>query len=568
MVGMKGRKLYDISTLAIAFLVIVMVNILSSYVYEKWDWTEENRYSLTPATENLIDSISSPVYIRVLLKGDFPAGFKRLQSSTREFLRELQSRNGYIEVQFENPSEGTTEEINERREKLSERDIVPVNFRLKEGDGYSERLIYPYAIITMGEQQSVVNLLEEQIPGMSDEVTLNNSVSLLEYKFANAFQKLMKKYKPLIVFTSGHDELEPKQMADFRNELDEFYRFATLKVDSTTFIPPSVELLIVPKPLKKFEEKEKFIIDQYVMNGGSVLWLIDNIQVNLDSLRGVDQFIPPVTEVNLEDLFFKYGFRLNPDLVLDLQSSQIPLQIGMSGGSPQYDLFPWYYHPLVQPPSYHPVTKNLGRVNLFFPSSIDSIKTKYPVEKTPILFSSEYSMRQLVPMRLNFEILRYEPDLDRFNKSELPMGYLLEGKFASLYENRITDEMHSVLQQLEMEFLKESPEQTRMAVIADGDLVKNLFNPENEEYRPLGFNPYERRTYDNKDFVVNLVEYLINGEAVLGARNKEVKLRLLDRVQAQEEQFKWQFINIGIPIILLLFFGVVFNYLRKRKYAN
>jgi gliding-associated putative ABC transporter substrate-binding component GldG len=565
---MKGRKIYDLSTLGIAFVVIILINVMSAYVYQQWDWTEENRYSLTPSTENIIDSIDRPLYVRVLLDGKFPAGFKRLQSATRDFLRELQSRNGLIEVEFEDPSEGTAEEINQGRKKLSDRGIMPVNFRLKEGDGYTERLIYPYAIMSMGEEDAVVNLLEEQTPGMNDEVTLNNSISLLEYKFANAIQKLLKKYKPLVVFTSGHNELDPKYMADFRNEVDEFYRFATLKLDSTTFIPPSVELLIVPKPVKAFDEKEKFIIDQYVMNGGSVLWLIDKLKVNLDSLRGKEQFIPPEMDLNLEDLFFKYGFRINPDLVLDLQCSQIPLQVGMSGGRPQFDLFPWYYHPLVQPPAYHPVTKNLGRVNLYFASSIDSIKTKYKVEKTSILTSSEYSMRQLVPMRLNFKILHYDPDLERFNKSNLPMGYLYEGKFASLYENRMTEDMRMTLEEIELEFLKESPVNTRMAVISDGDFIKNVMNPNNDEYRPLGYNPYDRRTYDNKDFIVNLVEYLINGEAVLSARNKEVQLRLLDRVQAQEEKSKWQFINIGLPLLFLLVFGLLFNYIRRRKYAN
>lgn len=565
---MKGRKFNDIVTLIIAFVLIVMVNIFASYVYEKWDWTEENKYSLSESTEGIIDTIAQPIYVRVLLEGEFPAGFKRLQNATRDLLRELQSRNGYIEVQFENPSEGTTEEINQRRKTLSERGIIPVNFRMREGDGYTERLIYPYAIVSYGEEDAIVNLLEEQIPGMSDEVTLNNSISLLEYKFANAIHKLLRKMKPLIIFTKGHGELEPKQMADFRNELNEFYRFATLELDSTTFIPPSVELLIVPKPMTAFSEKEKFIIDQYLMNGGSILWLIDQLLVNMDSLRAEGNFIPPVTELNLDDMFFKYGFRINPDLVLDLQCSKIPLQIGMSGGSPQFDLFPWYYHPLIQPLSTHPVTKNMGRVNLFFPSSIDSIKTKYPVQKIPLLNSSEYSMRQLAPMRLNFEILRYEPDPERFDKEDLPMSYLLEGTFASLYENRVTEDMLQGLGQLELEFLTKSPSGTRMAIVSDGDLIKNQVNPENNEYRPLGYNPFERRVYDNKDFIVNLVEYLVSGEAVLSARNKEVKLRLLDSVQAQQEKLKWQFINIGLPLLLLILLGIFYHYYRKRKYSE
>ncbi len=541
--------------------------MLSSYVYEQWDWTEEKKYTLSSSTIHIIDSVQQPLYVRILLEGEFPAGFKRLQDATSDFLRDLEYRNGLIEVDFFNPVEGSTEEVNQRKQNLSEKGIVPVNFRLVQGEESVEKLIYPYAILSMGEEEAVVNLLEEQTPGLSDEVVLNNSISLLEYKFANAIHKLNRKFKPLIVFIQGHGELTNEQVADYRNQLDEYYRFATLTLDSSTFIPPSVELVIVARPKTAFTEKEKFVLDQYVMNGGHMLWLIDQLDVNLDSLRGKKQYIPTVRELNLDDMFFKYGFRINPDLVLDLECSSIPLQIGMSGGSPQFELFPWYYHPLIQPSQDHPVSRNMGRVNLLFPSSIDTLKTKYPTQKKVLLASSDYSMRQLIPMRLNFEILRYEPDPDMFSKSSFPTGVLLEGQFSSLYENRITAQMEQGLDQLDLKFKESGPQNGRMAIISDGDIIKNMINIENDQYRPVGFNPFDRRTYDNRDFIVNLTEYLINGATILGARNKEVKLRLLDRVQAKEEQTYWQFFNLAVPLIFLFIFGVGFNFWRQKKYS-
>jgi ABC-2 type transport system permease protein len=564
---MRSRKITDIITLSIALAVIIVLNMLSSYVYEQWDWTEEKKYTLSSSTIHIIDSVQQPLYVRILLEGEFPAGFKRLQDATSDFLRDLEYRNGLIEVDFFNPVEGSTEEVNQRKQNLSEKGIVPVNFRLVQGEESVEKLIYPYAILSMGEEEAVVNLLEEQTPGLSDEVVLNNSISLLEYKFANAIHKLNRKFKPLIVFIQGHGELTNEQVADYRNQLDEYYRFATLTLDSSTFIPPSVELVIVARPKTAFTEKEKFVLDQYVMNGGHMLWLIDQLDVNLDSLRGKKQYIPTVRELNLDDMFFKYGFRINPDLVLDLECSSIPLQIGMSGGSPQFELFPWYYHPLIQPSQDHPVSRNMGRVNLLFPSSIDTLKTKYPTQKKVLLASSDYSMRQLIPMRLNFEILRYEPDPDMFSKSSFPTGVLLEGQFSSLYENRITAQMEQGLDQLDLKFKESGPQNGRMAIISDGDIIKNMINIENDQYRPVGFNPFDRRTYDNRDFIVNLTEYLINGATILGARNKEVKLRLLDRVQAKEEQTYWQFFNLAVPLIFLFIFGVGFNFWRQKKYS-
>ncbi len=568
MVKMNKRKKNDLLTLAAVLGLVLSINILSSFVFFKWDWTEENKYTLTESTRQIVDSIGQPLYVRVLLEGQFPAGFKRLQSSTREFLRGLQKRNPNIEVRFENPSAGSNEEINQNRKTLSDRGIVPVNFRLKEGDEVVERLIYPYAIVAYGEQETVVNLLEEQTPGTNEEVVLNNSISLLEYKFANAFHKLRSKIKPIIAFTQGHGEISPEDAGDFRSALSSFYQFGSFTLDSATFIPPTIKLIIVAQPLEPFTEKEKFILDQFVMDGGSILWLVNRLDVHLDSLHGRKSYIPSEVDPNLDDLFFNYGFRVNPDLVLDLECSRIPLRIGQAGGAPQLDLFPWYYHPVVQPNRNHPITKNMGRVNLMFVNSIDSLKTKYDVEKTALLSSSDYARKQFVPMRLNFEILRYEPEVDKFNSPNIPMAYLYEGTFSSLYENRMTEEMLTRMEELNLKFKEKSSNNTRMAVVSYPNIIINEQGETRQDFRPMGFNPYERTVYDNKQFMSNLVEYLINGSTVLDARSKEVKLRMLDRVRAQQERAYWQALNIGAPLFILMVIGMIFYFWRQRTYVK
>src|SRR6056297_73734 len=568
MVKMNKRKKNDLLTLAAVLGLVLSINILSSFVFFKWDWTEENKYTLTESTRQIVDSIGQPLYVRVLLEGQFPAGFKRLQSSTREFLRGLQKRNPNIEVRFENPSAGSNEEINQNRKTLSDRGIVPVNFRLKEGDEVVERLIYPYAIVAYGEQETVVNLLEEQTPGTNEEVVLNNSISLLEYKFANAFHKLRSKIKPIIAFTQGHGEISPEDAGDFRSALSSFYQFGSFTLDSATFIPPTIKLIIVAQPLEPFTEKEKFILDQFVMDGGSILWLVNRLDVHLDSLHGRKSYIPSEVDPNLDDLFFNYGFRVNPDLVLDLECSRIPLRIGQAGGAPQLDLFPWYYHPIVQPNTQHPITKNMGRVNLMFANSIDTVKTKYPIKKTALLASSDYARKQFAPMRLNFEILRYEPEIDKFNSPNIPMAYIFEGVFSSLYENRLTQDMVDQMSELNLEVKTKSQNSTRMAIATYPNIITNKRGETRQDFRPMGFNPYERTVYDNKQFMANLVEYLINGSTVLDARSKEVKLRMLDRVRAQQEQTYWQILNLGVPLILLLIIGIIFHFWRQKMYAK
>ena len=561
------KRTKSLLNLALIIGIAVFLNILGSIFYSYFDLTEEGRFTLTKPTADLVENLENPVYFEVLLEGDFPAGFKRLQRGTREMLEDLRSYSGYIEYAFTDPNEGTVEEINARRQRLADRGITPVNLRVNTTEGVEQKLIYPYVIINYAGRSRTINLLEPESE-LPPEVTLNNSISLLEYKFANALQQLERVGKPIIAYLKGHGELSELQTKDLTNALRGNFEVGYFGMDSTAAIPKQIDMLMVAKPTQPFSEKDKFKLDQYVMNGGKMLWMVDRMGINLDSMRGVPYFVPQDYPLNIEDLLYKYGFRVEPNLLADRQCSKIPLVVGQQGGKPQFDLFDWYYHPVVTPPAVdpHPIVKNLGGVNLYFPSTIDTIKTKTPLKKTVLLTSSRFSKTQYSPVRVSYDILRYEPEANWFNKQNLPVAVMAEGIFPSNYANRVSEEMAATLTEIGTPFRAESKE-NKIVVISDGDVAKNLITAD-DSYQPLGFNQFNERTYANKDFLVNTIEYMFDNGGIIQARGKDVKLRLLDRAKIEQTRGLWQFINIVLPLIFLGLFAFVFNWLRRRKYAR
>ncbi len=560
-----SRRTLSWVQLSLFTMVLVLLNILSNAFFTQFDLTEEKRFTLTKPTKELLHSIDDVAYVRILLEGEFPAGFKRLQRATQELLQDFRSYSPWIEFEFEDPNEGSVAQRNKRRKELSELGINPTTLRLKDAEGTEEKLIYPWAIVYYKGREAYVNLLEQQ--GMQNpHVVLNNSIALLEYKFANAISKLMKGTKPYIAFTVGHGELNNLERKDLVNHLGQYYNVGTFVLDSAAYIPEEVAVLIVARPTSPFSEKDKFKIDQYVMRGGKVIWLIDRLNAALDSLRGRDAFVPLDYPLNLEDLLFKYGIRIEPNLLLDLQCGLIPQVVGMQGGQPQIDMFKWYYFPVVTPDLAHPITKGLDGIYLEFPSTIDTtVRIKTPVTRTVLLHSSPYSRVQYSPVRLNFDILHYEPDPEKFSKGPYPVAMLLEGEFPSLYEHRVTEKMLAGLEKIGKPF-KARSEYTRMLVVSDGDIARNPVNLDGT-IMPLGYNRFMRYQFANRDFLLNAIEYLQDPDGVIAARAKDVKLRLLDTVRTQEEKLKWQLINLVLPLAFLILFGVVWNWWRRRKYA-
>jgi ABC-2 type transport system permease protein len=550
--------------------ILLFVNILANSFYTQVDLTEERRFTLTGPTRELVRGLNDRINVEVLLEGDFPAGFKRLQTATRELLNDLRSENGFVEYRFENPGEGKAEEINARRQRLAEEGIMPVNLRVNEESGSSQQIIYPVAIFRYGSRSVTVNLLENNSPSLAPEQVINNSVSLLEYKFANAIKKLLAPQRPVILFTQGHGELDELQTADLETSLRQFYDVDRITLDSVIQLKPQLcALLVVAKPRATFSEKDKFKIDQYVMQGGRVLWLIDRMNASLDSLRNpAARFVPVDYPLNLEDQLFKYGVRIQPDLVLDLESTRIPLVTGQVGTAPQQQLFKWFYFPAARSAAAHPVVKNLDRVELRFCSSIDTIRTKTAVKKTVLLTTSRYSRLQFSPVEVSLEALRYDPDPEKFNKGPQPVAVLLEGTFPSNFENRVSEEMMSTLRQVGVDY-RAASEPTRMIVVSDGDVAANIVRDRaKKEWLPLGYNRFEDATFANKDLLLNAVEYLIDPTGVIAARTKEVKLRLLDPVRTRQEKTSWQLFNIGLPLVFLAVFGLGFRWWRRRRYAR
>lgn len=567
--------------------VLIFLNILGSMFFTQFDLTEENRYTLTKNTEDLLSNLDEPVFVRVLLEGEFPAGFKRLQRSSREMLDEFRRRarmkkegttfmdrvsayfaqDALLQYEFSDPNAGTAEEINQRREEFRKQGLTPTLFRLKDVDGTEEKFIFPYAILSYKGRQVVINLLENQ-PGFNQDEVLDRSIDLLEYKFASAIQKLQLDQKQVIAFSAGQGEAGDLETRDLVGTLRPYYDFGRFFLDSNYVIPPQIDLLIIAKPTQPFSEQDKFKIDQYIMNGGKVMFLVDRLEAELDSMRATGAFVTREYPTNLEDLLFRYGVRIEPDLVLDLQCSQIPQVVGNQGGNPQIELFDWFYHPIITPRAQHPILSGLENVNLFFPNSIDTVRTKNPVKKTVLLSTSEYSREQFHPVRLNFEVLRYDPDPSKFTKKNIPLAVLLEGEFSSLYENRVTESMQEGLAQMGATFKAQS-EPNRMIVVADGDAILNpVSGPEARNVMPLGYNVFERKMYGNKDFIINSIEYLLNGAGLMDARGKDTKMRPIDQVRATQTQTRWQLLNIGLPIALLVIFGLLYTYLRRKRYAS
>ncbi|HRJ14646.1 MAG TPA: gliding motility-associated ABC transporter substrate-binding protein GldG [Saprospiraceae bacterium] len=566
------NKVQTLLQLGLLTVVVILVNILANArfgdkaMYGHIDLTEEKRFTLTSGSKQLLREVDDVVFVRVLLDGEFPSGFKRLQNATRDMLAKFRSENSFVEYEFEDPAAGTNDEVSDRRKQLAEDGIRPINLRLKDRQGTSERLIYPYAVFYYKGRNIVVNLLENEVPGVPPEVILNNAVELLEYKFANAIQKLRITAKPIIVFSTGNGELEPLETADLEKSLRPYYDTGRLNLDSMSSIPQEVAALVIAKPRYPFSEKSKFKLDQYVMNGGKVLWLIDALRIDMDSLRTRERYLATEYTLNLDDLLFQYGARLKTNLVLDYRSTGIQLVTGIVGNAPQFDYFKYPYHVVALPSVNHPIVKSLDGVNLQYVGAIDTIKTKTPVKKTVLLESSQRSMLQYSPVTMDFEFLRYDLDSSKFNKQNLPMALLLEGTFSSLYENRMEQDMLNMLQQIGKPYRAESLP-TRMIVVADGDVAKNKINIEKQSYSPLGYNEVDRYLFANKGFVINSLEYLLDEQGVAEARGREVKLRMLDTVQAQEEKTKWRLINIALPLALLALFGWVFQWWRKRRWS-
>ena len=566
---MKLERSNPYVSFILVFFIILIINVIAEFANFQIDLTDDNRFTISDNTKAIVASMDDNITVNVLLEGEFPAGFRRLQSSVKDLLLKLRDVNSNIIYEFEDPTSGTPKEKEQRRIQLREDNIIPISLSYSDGTELVQKPVFPFAIINYKSRKMVINLLEEQKPGDNEEVILNNSVALLEYKFADAFLKLKADRQKNILFTQGQDEWDQSQTFRLEGELRRFHKLGRISLDSMMMIDSTIDLVIVAGPKTPFSLQNQFKLDQYVMRGGKIIWMIDKFPVSLDSINKQKFYIPEASELELDNLLFKYGVRLMPDLIMDIECSSIPQVIGMAGDKPQTKLFPWPYHLAAAGSNAHPVTKNIDRVNLFFTGTIDTVKTDGQVKKTVLITSSKYSRAQLAPVRLTFEILKTAPDPTKFNDGNRPVAVLLEGEFESFFKNRLTPDFKAILDRMNIRFLEKSTSEAKQLVISDSDFAKNLVNPTSGETEDIGFNKWERRYYKgNKDFILNAVEYMLETESVLESRSKEIKLRLLDTVKTKQEKLQWQLINVAVPVILIVLLGFLYQYFRKRKFAQ
>lgn len=560
----RSLKSQNIIQLILLLILLVGINVVASFVFTRFDLTSEKRFTLSPATKNLVKSVDDIVYVKVYLDGDFPPAFKRLQNATREMLDELRAySNGNIEYEFINPSEHPDQaERNKLFQQLVDRGIQPTNLQAQNKSETSQQIIFPGAIVSYYGQELPLMLLQDQI-GASPEQMLNNSIQGLEYGFGNIIRKLSSKVPQRIAIIEGHGEAAEENLADITRDLSTFYKVERVKIEEKLDKLKGFKAIIVAGPDSVFSEKDKFIIDQFIMRGGKALWLIDGTKVTMDSLQRSAETIAIANEIGLDDMLFRYGARINYDLVLDIQAAPIPIVTGYVGNRPQQSLLPWYYFPLAIPESTHPVVNNLNAVKFDFVSSIDAVGSD-AVKKTPLLTSSRYSRVFTTPARVTLDIMREEPDLKAYNSPGKIFALLLEGTFDSNFKNRVSIQIASD----SLIDFKERSSETRMIVVGDGDVIQNGYRKSTGSIIPLGMDRYSGQLYGNKNFILNCIDYLCDDSGLMTVRSKELKLRLLDKTRVEASLAEWKIINTAGPVLLIVLFGIIKFFRRKKKYAQ
>lgn len=543
------NKYSKITVLLIGF---ILLNFIASKVYKRFDLTEDNRYTLSKATEKIVEDVKSIITVTVYLKGDFPAEFKRLQTETKLHLEELKARNKNIQFRFVNPTEIAL--------KLIETGLEPSSLQIQENGKSSEIMMFPWAVVSYKNKTENVSLLKDVFSNSQDQ-QLESSIQNLEFAFANTIHKVTSEKSKKIAVLKGNGELKDIYIADFLRKLGEYYFLAPFTLDSVAVQPQKTlqgisefDLAIIAKPTEKFTESEKFTLDQFIMNGGKTLWLIDNVQAELDSLMQTGETLSYPRDLGLTDLFFNYGVRINTDLIMDLYSSEIPLATGNIGNQTQFNQFLWEYYPLLNSRNNHPINNNIEAVNAKFANSIDLLKND--IQKTVLLQSSPLSKTVGTPSIISLRTITQKPNQAEYNKGNKPISVLLKGKFKSAYYERIKP--------FKIAEPKEKSIENKMVVIADGDIIAN----EVSKGKPmeLGLNKWTNQRYGNKEFLLNTVNYLLDDTGLINIRSKTVKIDFLNKEKAFKETSKWQLINILFPLVLLTLFGFTFNYFRKKKY--
>ena len=562
---------------SIHIIILILINVIASFLYFRLDLTQENKHSIDDATKELLSQVDDILYIKVYLDGDFPAGFEQLKNASYNLLEEFSDYSDFIEFEFINPSDRDEASKNKLYKQLIDQGLKPTNLEIRQKDGTSQKIIFPGAVINYKNKNTSLNLLLNQF-GARPEISLNNSIENLEFEFSKSIFKLINDRSKKIAFLSGNGQLDDSYLSDINNSLGttrnslseffsvEFFNLKEYELDENNNPNLNKQLakiqefdaLIIAKPTIPFNELDKFVLDQYVMNNGKVLWLIDGVAMDMDSLKTTSSYSTALPlSLNLDDIMFKFGIRINSDLIMDMQSDQIPIVVGQNGDTPQRKLFPWVYNPLFIAKLKHPIVKNLDAIKSSFVSTIDTVKS-LGIRKTPLLFCSPYSKVVKSPHRVSLNILNSEPNIKGFKTKDKISAILLEGKFNSVFENRLTPTSSIKYNNISGE--------NKMIVISDGDIIKNHVNSNGLSY-PLGYNHFNKSQYNgNKDFIINCMHFLLGNEDLININSKQYTIRLLDRNKIIDDKLKWQLINLLLPLIIISLLYFSLSFIRKKKY--
>lgn len=554
--------------LAIMVGILICLNILAARFHTGWDMTREKRFTLSNATRNLLHNMKDVAVVDIYLTGKFPAGFQRLAEATRERLQSFRDVAGpHILFRFVNPAEGLSGKAKqEAYNKLAEKGVFPVDLKVQGGEeGYSEKEIFPYALVQYNGKEKAVKLLESH-SGMNQGEIFSYSETMLEYNFANAIKDLQLPDKPRVAYIVGNNEALGWDTYDGLSTIGERYHLDTVDLSHIFYIYSSYDAIIINRPTIPFTDAEKMRIDQYVMRGGHVLWLMNMLYTPMDSLRTSPQFITQDLGLNLDDLFFKYGVRINTDLVEDYDAVPIPMIVGRNNqGQPDIEPRKWVYFPIILPTSDHPIVKNMPALLAKFPNTIDTIADR-EIKKTILLQSSKYSRKAENPVRISLGMVKYPMPPEIFNKPYQSVAVLAEGKFRSMFQNHVSRDALHALDSVHQPYKTMADTPTSM-IFATGSMMENGFYADRGPME-MGYWDYTKDAFSNKSFILNCLEYLTDRSGLIEARSKDLTIRLLDIKRVNEEKTQWQIINIGIPIGIILVFASCYLFFRKRRYEK
>jgi gliding-associated putative ABC transporter substrate-binding component GldG len=555
----------------VQFIVTVASILLLASAFSSFrlriDLTEERRYTLSEPTRAVLDRIKDDIYIQVYLAGEIPVPLKRLRRSVGEMLEEFRIVSGkQIDYEFINPADSKdAKQRDAQYSALFNKGLNPVNLQAGDEEGGSiQKMIFPGMIVNYNGIELPVNFLKNN-QAVSYEQNILHSMESLEYEMIQTIATITSDTIYKVAFLEGHEELSEVEVADLTINLAKYFTIDRGTIGGKTGILDNYAAVIVAGPQKEFSESDKLILDQYIMNGGKVIWLYEEVAVNADSLvngESVGLYHP----LNLEDQIFRYGARVNPELVQDLECMVVPLSVTTGIEQKQIVPAPFVYYPLLSPNQSHPITRNINKVRGLFVNSIDTVGLDPAIKKTVLLSTSALSRTQTPPLLISMKEASRVPDEKSFNKPGITVGVLLEGTFPSAFKNRMTGNM---ITDTNFRLIPESSE-TKMIVISDADIIRNDVRRSGTTATPypLGLDRYSGQMFGNRDFLINCINYLVDDNGLLGLRSREMKLRLLDKPRIRAEKTRWQLFNIGVPVIMVILAGMIYGFLRKRKYTT